>query len=180
MLVLPRLTAVESDRYPYQPWDLPTMPRPAAPSEPIPTNVGAGLASARPVGIVTALSSGTVSEAMWVPLSAGRQGHPDARACLHARAEVAELADARDSKSRARKGVWVRFPPSAVSFDLHVTFGNCGWMSRRAGKRVFARVGQGWATMPSAADRMASGGTEEVAGVGEQVGSGERSERVCR
>src|SRR6266545_3979391 len=30
-----------------------------------------------------------------------------------ARAEVAELADAPDSKSGARKGVWVRFPPSA-------------------------------------------------------------------
>src|SRR6266511_3971225 len=30
-----------------------------------------------------------------------------------ARAEVAELAYARDSKSGARKGVWVRFPPSA-------------------------------------------------------------------
>src|SRR5215212_3449557 len=29
------------------------------------------------------------------------------------RAEVAELADAPDSKSGARKGVWVRFPPSA-------------------------------------------------------------------
>src|SRR6266542_1401534 len=31
-----------------------------------------------------------------------------------ARAEVAELADAPDSKSGARKGVWVRFPPSAL------------------------------------------------------------------
>src|SRR5260370_13330465 len=29
------------------------------------------------------------------------------------RAEVAELADAPDSKSGARKGVWVRVPPSA-------------------------------------------------------------------
>src|SRR5262245_54628144 len=28
-------------------------------------------------------------------------------------AEVAELADAHDSKSCTRKGVWVRFPPSA-------------------------------------------------------------------
>ena len=27
-------------------------------------------------------------------------------------ADVAELADALDSKSSARKGVWVRFPPS--------------------------------------------------------------------
>ena len=26
---------------------------------------------------------------------------------------MAELADARDSNSRARKGLWVRFPPSA-------------------------------------------------------------------
>src|SRR5438445_5242630 len=31
------------------------------------------------------------------------------------RAEVAELADAPDSKSGARKGVWVRFPPSALA-----------------------------------------------------------------
>jgi hypothetical protein len=29
------------------------------------------------------------------------------------RAEVAELADAMDSKSIALRGVWVRFPPSA-------------------------------------------------------------------
>ncbi len=32
--------------------------------------------------------------------------------CAH-HAEVAELADAHDSKSCTRKGVWVRFPPSA-------------------------------------------------------------------
>ncbi len=32
-------------------------------------------------------------------------------------AEVAELVDAPDSKSGARKGVWVRFPPSALSLD---------------------------------------------------------------
>ncbi len=29
-------------------------------------------------------------------------------------AEVAELADALDSKSSARKGVWVRVPPSVL------------------------------------------------------------------
>ena len=28
-------------------------------------------------------------------------------------ADVAEQADARDSKSRAREGMWVRLPPSA-------------------------------------------------------------------
>ena len=33
---------------------------------------------------------------------------------LRAHAEVAELADAPDSKSGARQGVWVRFPPSAL------------------------------------------------------------------
>src|SRR3954447_26178300 len=34
------------------------------------------------------------------------------------RAEVAELADAPDSKSGSLRGVWVRFPPSAfVEFD---------------------------------------------------------------
>ena len=30
---------------------------------------------------------------------------------------MAELADALDSKSSARKGVWVRFPPSVPSFS---------------------------------------------------------------
>src|SRR6185437_10239624 len=36
-----------------------------------------------------------------------------ARATIVPPAEVAELADAPDSKSGARKGVWVRSPPSA-------------------------------------------------------------------
>src|SRR5437867_6432024 len=36
-----------------------------------------------------------------------------------ARAEVAELADALDSGSSARKGVGVRVPASAPSFDFH-------------------------------------------------------------
>src|SRR2546430_13591866 len=40
---------------------------------------------------------------------AARSGYVDARA------EVAELADAEDSKSSARKGVGVRLPSSAVS-----------------------------------------------------------------
>ena len=34
-------------------------------------------------------------------------------------AEVAELVDAPDSKSGARKGVWVRAPPSASSGGSH-------------------------------------------------------------
>src|SRR5277367_1982490 len=38
-------------------------------------------------------------------------------------ADVAELADALDSKSSARKGVWVRFPPSVPSF-LHSLAGS--------------------------------------------------------
>jgi hypothetical protein len=38
-------------------------------------------------------------------------------------ADVAELADATDSKSVARKGVWVRPPPSAFQSErFHVEF----------------------------------------------------------
>ena len=37
---------------------------------------------------------------------------------MFGRAEVAELADAPDSKSGARKGVWVRVPPSAYEEKL--------------------------------------------------------------
>ena len=36
-------------------------------------------------------------------------------------ASVAELADARDSKSRARKGMWVRFPPLAPAFNDRIS-----------------------------------------------------------
>ena len=32
---------------------------------------------------------------------------------------MAELADARDLKSRARKGVWVRSPPPAIKIAVH-------------------------------------------------------------
>src|SRR6478735_9155505 len=35
------------------------------------------------------------------------------RSTMRAQAEVAELADAPDSKSGSLRGVWVRFPPSA-------------------------------------------------------------------
>ncbi len=40
---------------------------------------------------------------------------PDRRVRFPQRAEVAELADAPDSKSGSLRGVWVRFPPSALS-----------------------------------------------------------------
>ena len=55
-----------------------------------------------------------------VGLPAGKAGlRPQAvvhgsRATISAQAEVAELADAPDSKSGPRKGVWVRVPPSAI------------------------------------------------------------------
>ncbi len=49
-------------------------------------------------------------------------------------AEVAELADARDSNSRARKGLWVRFPPSALKnassvFCFKDVLTECGYNS---------------------------------------------------
>ena len=42
--------------------------------------------------------------------------HPTSGAGNAVQAEVAELVDAPDSKSGARKGVGVRFPPSASLF----------------------------------------------------------------
>src|SRR5438046_9113512 len=48
------------------------------------------------------------------PCAYGRQGQTPAEREYHAHAaEVAELADAPDSKSGSLRGVWVRFPPSA-------------------------------------------------------------------
>ena len=55
----------------------------------------------------------------------GRRSRPPAAHCVQTndrehpgydahRAEVAELADAPDSKSGSLRGVWVRFPPSAL------------------------------------------------------------------
>src|ERR1700710_1933752 len=39
------------------------------------------------------------------------------RATIPGQAEVAELADAPDSKSGSLRGVWVRFPPSASAVE---------------------------------------------------------------
>ena len=49
------------------------------------------------------------------PAGAGTRtrGRPEAATIRRRPAEVAELADAPDSKSGSPRGVWVRFPPSA-------------------------------------------------------------------
>ena len=44
------------------------------------------------------------------------------RTTLSAKAEVAELADAPDSKSGSPRGVWVRFPPSALTRPCRVAW----------------------------------------------------------
>src|ERR1041384_1080871 len=71
----------------------------------------------RPLGPTWLFDRGSIRPAQ-AKLQAGA-----ARACETSvrlvpckRAEVAELVDAPDSKSGARKGVWVRFPPSASVF----------------------------------------------------------------
>src|SRR5262245_54904086 len=56
-------------------------------------------------------------------------------------AEVAELADAHDSKSCAREGVWVRFPPSAPSL-YEDRFGDSK-----------AQIAQSWVAIGPAAER---------------------------
>jgi hypothetical protein len=53
-------------------------------------------------------------------------------------AEVAELADAQDSKSCPRKGVRVRFPPSAFA-ELH------GGVRLEGAGETFRRLGSCWA-----------------------------------
>jgi hypothetical protein len=63
-------------------------------------------AAESPVGLRLGLSAGVRSSN-----SSSRSLPSGLYADLYA--EVAELADAPDSKSGARKGVWVRFPPSA-------------------------------------------------------------------
>src|SRR5437763_16705017 len=50
------------------------------------------------------------------------------RATISRPAEVAELADAPDSKSGSLRGVWVRFPPSASAVRCVV---GRGWQRRR-------------------------------------------------
>src|SRR5581483_10594127 len=74
------------------------------------------------------------------------------------RAEVAELADAPDSKSGSPRGVWVRFPPSASRFKRRlghpahaptdsqdpVPLGECGFDSHL--RQHTLRVGGGGAS----------------------------------
>jgi hypothetical protein len=68
-------------------------------------------AAESPVGLRLGLSAGVRSSN-----SSSRSLPSGLYADLYA--EVAELADAPDSKSGARKGVWVRFPPSALQTRL--------------------------------------------------------------
>ncbi len=69
---------------------------------------------------------------VWRPCRRSRPSAPGADARTDATivllAGVAELADARDSKSRAPRGVWVRFPPPASAQTVYP----CGNPLRRA------------------------------------------------
>ena len=51
-------------------------------------------------------------------------------------ADVAELADAPDSKSGSRKGVWVRPPPSAIPRGDRSRIGTVGQMLLRSAMRL--------------------------------------------
>src|SRR5438093_901957 len=53
-------------------------------------------------------------------------------------AAVAELADALDSKSSARKGVWVRFPPAVPTLDSQLLLNLCECIERKL--QILARV----------------------------------------
>jgi hypothetical protein len=86
-------------------------------------------------------------------------------------AEVAELADAPDSKSGALRGVWVRFPPSA-SIDARG-----GRPPRlRAGRRLRLRCSENQAAGPTLApagrDTRRSAGASAAGGL---LGDGDTS-----
>src|SRR5512132_1109769 len=65
------------------------------------------------IGGVSGLRGRLASETGASAARGGRRGRPIPRT-MDGRAEVAELADAPDSKSGSLRGVWVRFPPSAL------------------------------------------------------------------
>src|SRR6478752_7404344 len=60
--------------------------------------------------------------------------------CL-VRAEVAELADAPDSKSGSLRGVWVRFPPSALAGRGACARGRRSWGNPCGRQRAASGLG---------------------------------------
>src|SRR5215471_19152746 len=73
-----------------------------------------------PVGAISVRSEEYPVWSGWIASEIGRRCSSTARlsASYHGTdAEVAELADAPDSKSGSLRGVWVRFPPSALGIS---------------------------------------------------------------